>query len=413
MPYDLLIAGGRVFDPGQGIDGVMDIAIKGGRIAAIWPDLAAGEATRLMQLTPDRYVVPGLIDVHTHFMYGSQTPGVNWQAAAPDVAGVLSGVTTIVDAGTVGAWNFGIYPLYIQPTARTRTIAFLNIGRVGIVGQPLWLPDVYHPDEVDLDSTIKACAAHPESIKGIKLRLVGPVLAEGGEKLIALAKQAARETGLPMMVHIGDLLTKDTATAPGLTRALLRTLEPGDIVTHVCTAHPGGVLDANGRIIPELREAAERGVFFDPASGRNNFNADVCRRLADQGFHPDTISTDMSTPGRSIVVFSLMECISKFLALGYTFAQVIRMTTANAARVLGMEGEIGALAVGRVADITVLEIATGAWQFEDAWGQTFTGEQAIVPVQTIRAGEMVAPDWGPHPWGWLPREAGGLPQAEQ
>lgn len=405
MPYDLVIVGGRVLDPGQGLDGVMDVAVADGRIAAIGPGLVADGAARVMQLTADRYVVPGLIDVHTHFMYGSQTPGVNWQAAPPDLAGVLSGVTTIVDAGTVGAWNFGIYPLYIHGKTKTRTIAFLNIGRVGIVGQPLWRPDLYHPDEVDLDATIAACASHPDAIRGIKLRLVGPVLAEGGEALIAKAALAARETKLPLMVHIGDLLTKNTAAAPGLTRCLLRALEPGDIVTHVCTAHPGGVLDGNGRLMPELREAAARGVFFDPASGRNNFNAEVCRRLADQGFHPDTISTDMSTPGRTTIVFSLVECMSKFLALGYSLEQVIRMTTTNAARALGLADQIGALAAGRVADITVLEVAGGRWQFEDAWNQTFRGEQAIVPVHTIRAGELIAPDWGPHPWGWLPKAA--------
>jgi dihydroorotase len=407
VPYDLVITGGRVFDPGQGLDAVMDVAVEAGHIAAIGPGLAPDESTRVMQLTPDRYVVPGLIDVHTHFMYGSQTPGVNWQASPPDVAGVLSGVTTILDAGTVGAWNFGIYPLYIAGKTRTRTVAFLNIGRVGIVGQPLWRPDVEHPDEVDLESTIRACAAHPDAIKGIKLRLVGPVLADGGEALIARAKQAARETKLPMMVHIGDLLTKNTTTAPDLTRGLLRTLEPGDIVTHVCTAHPGGVLDGNKKVIPELKEAAARGVFFDPASGRNNFNADVCRRLADQGFHPDTISTDMSTPGRSTIVFSLVECMSKFLALGYSLERVIRMTTTNAARVLGMEDEIGALAVGREADITVLAVVGGRWEFVDAWNQIFEGERAIVPVQTIRAGELIAPDWGPHPWGWLPKSQDG------
>jgi dihydroorotase len=404
-PYELVITGGRAFDPGQGLDGVIDVAVQDGRIAAIGPGLVAEGAARVMQLTPDRYVVPGLIDVHTHVMYGSQTPGVNWQASPPDIAGVQSGVTTVLDAGTVGAWNFGIYPLYIQGKTKTRTLAFLNIGRVGIVGQPLWRPDVYHPDEVDLASTIQACAAHPDAIKGIKLRLVGSVLAEAGEALIARAKQAARETNLPMMVHIGDLLTKNTAAAPALTRSLLRALEPGDIVTHVCTAHPGGVLDGNNKVLPELREAALRGVFFDPASGRNNFSAEVCRRLADQGFHPDTISTDMSTPGRSTIVFSLTECMSKFLALGYTLEQVIRMTTANAARLLGMEAEIGALAPGREADITVLEVVSGNWEFVDAWGETFNGDQAIVPIHTIRAGELIAPDWGPHPWGWLPKRA--------
>lgn len=402
--YDLVLTGGHVFDPGQSLDGVLDIAVSDGRIAAIGAGLAR-EAARVVQLRPHQYVVPGLIDAHAHVMYGAQTPGVNWQAAPPDLAGVLSGVTAVADAGTVGAWNFGVYPLYIRPQAKTRTVAFLNIGRTGILGQPLGHPDVSHPDEVDLKSTIKACAEHRDAVKGIKLRLVGPVLNDGGgEALIAKALTAARETNLPLMVHIGDTLTK-SAAAPGVTRCLLRSLRPGDIITHICTAHPGGVLDENKRVVPELREVLAQGVLIDSASGRNNFSVDVCRRLADQGIHPHTISTDMSTPGRTSIVFSLLECMAKFMAVGYTFEQVIRMTTTNAARLLGMSDEIGALAVGRVADITVLEVVQGRWEFQDCWGQRFHGEQALVPVHTVRAGELIAPEWGPHPWGWLPKAA--------
>jgi dihydroorotase len=405
MPYDLLITGGRVFDPGQALDGVMDVGVTAGRIEAIGLGLEAEGAGRVVQLTPDRYVVPGLIDIHTHFMLGAASPGFGWQALAPDLAGVASGVTTLLDAGTTGVWNFGIYPHYIQGRSKTRLIAFLNIGRTGVLGQPLLVPDVNHPDEIDIDTTLRVCDANQGAIKGIKLRLVGPVIEAHGEELISKTKEAAREAGLPVMVHIGDLITKNRDRAPGLTRHLLRTLDASDILTHVCTAHPGGVLDANNRLVPELREAQERGVIFDPASGRNNFNYEVCQRLADQQFHPHTISTDISAPGRARIVFSLVESMSKFLALGYTFEEVIRMTTVNAARALGMEGEVGALAVGREADITVLDLVSGRWAFEDAWSEAFYGDRAIAPVHTVRAGELVPPDWGPHPWGWLPREA--------
>ena len=405
MPYDLLITGGHVFDPGQGLDGVMDVGVTDGRIEAIGTGLEAAGAGRVVQLAPDRYVVPGLIDVHTHFMLGAASPGLGWQALAPDMAGVGSGVTTILDAGTVGVWNFGIYPHYIQGKAKTRLIAFLNIGRTGVLGQPLWKPDVNHPDEIDIDSTLKVCAANQEAIKGLKLRLVGPVIETHGQELLSKTREVAREAKLPIMVHVGDLISKSWAHAPELTRHLLKTLDAADILTHVCTAHPGGVLDANHRIVPELREAQARGVFFDPASGRNNFSYEVCQRLADQQFHPHTISTDISSPGRSRIVFSLVESMSKFLALGYSFEEVVRMTTVNAARVLGMEEEIGALAVGRAADLTVLELVSGRWEFQDAWSEAFHGDKAITPVHTVRAGELVPPDWGPHPWGWLPKEA--------
>ncbi len=405
MAYDLILKGGHIFDPGRGLNEVGDIGVTNGIIASVGGSLEAdGDARRVMQLRDDQYVVPGLIDVHTHFMFGSQTPGVNWQASPPEIAGVLSGVTTILDAGTVGAWNFGIFPLYLEGRTKTRLTCFLNIGRVGILGLPRAQPDMYHPDEIDLDGTIKAAAEFPDTIKGIKLRLVGPVIREHGEELIARAKEAAEETNLPLMVHIGDTLTGDREKAPELTRKLLRTLRSGDIVTHVCTAHPGGVLDPENRVLTELRDAESTGVFFDSATGRNNFNYEVCQRLANQGFHPHTISTDMSTPGRREIVYSLTEFMSKFLAMGYSFEDVIRMTTTNAAQVLGTEDTLGALGTGREADITILERVTGKWEFEDCSGNLFYGDQAIVPVHTIRAGEMISPDWGPHPWGWLPKQ---------
>jgi len=144
---------------------------------------------------------------------------------------------------------------------------------------------------------------------------------------------------------------------------------------------------------------------LDPASGRSNFSIEVARRQADLGLHPDTISTDMSTPGRSEVVHSLMECMAKFMALGYSLEDVVRMTTVNAARALGKDAELGAIVVGREADLTIMDVLPGRWKFADCRQEAFTGEHAIVPVQTVRGGELFAPDWGPYPWGWLPEEA--------
>lgn len=407
MGYDLVIKGGRVFDPGQGLNEVLDIAITAGRIAAIQKDIPVSEGKRhIVVKGPNRYVIPGLIDLHTHVAYGVQTPGVNWQAAHPELAGVHSGVTTVVDCGTTGAYNFGIVPTHIIGKTRTRLICFLNIGSYGLLTQPLHAPrpEVVEPKDIDLDSLEKCIETHRGIIKGIKVRLVGPAIDTMGEQLIRAAKEASRNLHLPVMVHIGDLF-RTAKHAPALTRFLLKNLDPRDIVTHICTAHAGGLLDESGRVIPEVQEARARGVIMDPASGRNNFNYHVAQLQAEQGFHPDTISTDMSTPGRGSIVFSLMESMAKFMALGYTLEQVVRMTTANPARALGMEDTLGAIAVGREADLTIMDMVTGTWRFTDAWRQPFTGDNALVPVHTVRAGELIAPDWGPHPWGWLPEEA--------
>jgi dihydroorotase len=402
MPFDLLIKGGHVLDPGQGLDGRVDVAISAGRIAAIQPDIPTSEAARTIDASgANRYVVPGLIDLHTHVAHGAQTRGVNWQAADPDVAGVQSGVTTVVDCGSTGAYNFGLFPTHILPTAKTRVLCFLNVGSQGLMRLHRNEPDVARLEDVDRKAIAGCIEANPGAVSGIKLRLVGNLVTERGPELIQLAKDIAREHHLPLMVHIGDTIGESHAAAE-VTRYLLRTIDAGDILTHLCTHHSGGVMDQAERPVPEVAEARTNGVTLDPANGRSNFSYDIARRQADLGLHPDTISTDMSAPGRAGLVFSLTECMGKFLALGYSLENVLRMTTANPAKALGLQGQLGAVAVGREADVSILDVVPGKWKFTDCRQVTFTGGQAIVPVQAVRAGQLDAPEWGPHPWGWLP-----------
>ena len=190
---------------------------------------------------------------------------------------------------------------------------------------------------------------------------------------------------------------------------MLGVLAPGDILTHMCTARQGSVLDAEGRAIPELLEAKSRGVVLDSAQGRTNFSFRSARMLMDQGILPDTISSDITGGGRTWIVYSLTECMSKFLALGLSIPQVVRMATASPAAALGMSRQLGSLAVGREADLSILQVVHGQWEFQDSFGDTLPGEQALAPVATVRAGSLVMPDWGPHPWGWLPAGRGGVP----
>ena len=187
-----------------------------------------------------------------------------------------------------------------------------------------------------------------------------------------------------------------------MTWQMLDMMAPGDIITHIYTANPGGMLDDNGKVIPQLKEALERGVVLDAAHGRRNLSFDVARSLLDQGIVTDVISSDLTVIGRTYIVYSLTECMSKFLMLGFTLEQVIDKTISAPARGLGMSDTLGALAVGREADITVLDMVEGEWLFTDSFGKTGHGDKAIVPVLAVRAGEVFMPDWGPHPWGWLP-----------
>ncbi|GAA0981520.1 amidohydrolase/deacetylase family metallohydrolase [Acrocarpospora macrocephala] len=402
MEYDLLIRGGRVLDPGQAIDGVLDVAITGGRISALGQDILADQARRVIDVR-GRYVVPGLIDLHTHVAYGAITPGVGMEGCDPDVIGVGSGVTTLVDAGSVGVAAIGVFSAFIQPKARTRIVPYLNIGSHAHT-MPTMV-DVNSMDEIDQDAIARCMAANPGLVQGVKLRLVGPLVAERGKEVFAAAKDVAREYGVPLMIHIGDLSAHRRPNPERLTpitRFALDQLDPGDILTHLCTPNPGG---AQG-MTQALVAARERGVILDSALGRGNFGYRVASEQRELGLAPDTISSDLTAMGQNF--HSLLECMAKFLAVGYSLADVVRMTTVNAAKAIGLEHELGAIAVGREADLTVLDLVEGDFEFVDTAQETFHGGYGLVPVHTVRAGELVPPVWGTHPWGWLPATRGAL-----
>jgi dihydroorotase len=406
MPYDVVIKGGHVLDPGQGLDGPMDIGIAGGRITAIQPHIDDTAAARTVEVRgSNRYVLPGLIDLHTHVAYGATTPGVGMGCVDPDVGGVGSGVTTLLDGGSVGIANVGVFSAHLLPKAKTRVICYVNVGTFAHTTPAS--ADVSRMEDIDRKAIASCVQANPGLISGFKLRLVGPVVQERGEDVVRLAKDIATEHGVPLMVHIGDGRAPDGQQASDLTRYLLKTFTEADILTHLCTPNPGGVMDpsqAARQAIPELQEARASGVVLDSALGRGNFGYEVARRQAEIGLHPDTISSDLTAGGRKFGV-GLLDSMSKFLSLGYTLADVVRMTTTNAARAVGMSETIGALAVGREADISIVDVVEGKWAFTDTIKQPFTGTQAMIPIQTLRAGEFFSPDWGPYPWGWLPAEA--------
>ena len=401
--FDLLIKGGRVIDPASDTDGYLDIGVTNGLVSAIGPNLEDESPGKVMQLKGE-LVIPGMIDLHVHIIQGAATPGVNEISGPPDLAGVSSGVTTVLDAGTVGAWNFGVHLHHVAGKSRTRLLSMLNIGKFGIPGQALRKPEIYTLEDVDQDATIQLANDYKDLIQGVKLRLVGPAVEDLGYELISLAKETAREAKLPLMIHIGDLIGH-SSNAQTLTRHVLKTLEEGDIITHICTSVPGGVLDPNGKVLPELREAEANGVIFDPAHGRSNFNFEVAKMISNQDFHPHTISTDLTLNGRKGPIHGLTETMSKFMAVGYSLEQVIKMVTIAPAKAVKMEKTIGSIKVGSDADISILSHQKGKWKFEDAQGNPFTGEEALIPIHTIIKGDMVSLDWGPHPWGWAPADA--------
>ena len=405
MPYDLVLKGGHVLDPGQGIDAQLDIGVSDGRIVAIEPDLDATDAKQVLEVGgTDRHVVPGLIDMHTHIALGAQTEGVGMGCCDPDDIGVQSGVTTVLDAGSVGVANVGVIAAHVIPKAKTRILTYVNVGSYAHTMPGF--ADVNRIEDINRDAIARAVTANPGFINGVKLRMVGPIMNERGEEIVDLAKAIASEHQIPLMVHIGDMQATNRPSPERideLTAYLLRQFSEGDILTHLCTPHHGGVLDTSRKPIPELAEAHANGVVLDSALGRGNFGYEIAAHQAQLGVLPDTISSDLTAGGLGF--HSLMECMAKFMAVGYSLSDVVRMTTVNAAAAIGHQETLGALAVGREADITVLDHVSGDYKFLDTIGTEFRGSHGLVPVQTVRAGELFAPRWGTHPWGWEPEPA--------
>lgn len=395
--YDLLIKNGHVIDPAKGLNGPLDVAIQDGRIARLAAGIDPLQARRVVDVT-GKLVTPGLIDLHAHVYWGVTSEQVNDLNTPPDSVGVLAGVTTVVDAGSAGFHDLGGFVRYLVPSASTRVLAFLNICRMSVLSALVTEGDRL----IDVEATVRAVEANRRLIRGIKLPLSGQIIDSLGMEAVRRSVRAARETGTHLMVHVGDLRSPASPRAASLTREMLDLLAPGDILTHVCTARAGGVLDEEGHVLPELLEARKRGVVLDSAQGRTNFCFRSASRLMDQGIIPDVISSDLTSGGRARIVYSLTECMSKFLALGLSITQVVRMASANAAAALGMSDELGSLAPGREADLTILEAVVGEWEYVDSVGDILAGDKALVPVAAVRSGRVIMPDWGPHPWGWLP-----------
>ncbi|QYN17885.1 amidohydrolase family protein [Amycolatopsis sp. DSM 110486] len=388
---DLLLIGGEVVDAGAGLSGRLDVAVTGSVITAIGPDLDRAGAARVVDVTGS-LVTAGLVDLHTHVF----APGSALSLDA-DVAGVLSGVTTVVDAGSSGAENFAEFKALL-PSCRTQVVPFVHIGRRGLAVKP----DVTTADDLDPDGVRRVLAENPGLVRGIKVRMVSPALQGPGLEMLRTARAVAREAGVPLMVHVGDI---GGLAGPRVGPETLDLLDAGDIVTHVYTANPGGVLDADGVVLPEALAAAERGVLFDSAHGCKNLSFDVARRVLDQGIPLHAVSTDMTLTGHGEIVFSLTEVLSRYLALGFSVPEVLTMATAGPAAAAGIADRAGRLEVGRPADLSVLDVVSGDWSVSDAVGASLRLDRAFVPVLTVRAGTIVEPGEAPHSWGWAPTPA--------
>jgi dihydroorotase len=361
--YDVLISGGRVIDPSGMVDRIADVALSGGRVAAVQPDLPATGAAQVFDAR-GLIVTPGLIDVHAHI-----------DAEMPPAHCLTTGVTALVDAGTRGADNV-IELVALARRAPNRVRLLLNLGRTGLGGRGELLDFA----NADVAAARGAIEAHRDVIIGIKARLSRGVAGERDLDAIDRAHEITVPLKLPLMVHVGQ------SVAP--MSAIVSRLRAGDIVTHVYAPPPNGILDERGRVFPAVRAARHRGVLFDIGNGRNgHITWEVAERAMAQGFLPDTISSDLTAPGRTDRVFDFPTVLSKFLLLGMRLDRVIASATVNAARAIAPFNTLGTLRVGAPADVAVLELRTGEFEFVDNANTKRSGAQKLVPVAVFADGK--------------------------
>ena len=372
----LLLRGGRLLDPASGLDRRLDVRIQNGSVKAIGVRLPAAGA-KVVDVK-GLFVVPGLIDVHLHLMNGLGAFG-----ADPDLFGVGSGVTTVVDAGSTGHSLFPVFRRYVAEPARSRVLAYVNLSTLGSVGGPGYAT-LADPRLIDEEKIAAVVAANRDRIVGIKVMATGAALGAEGLRPLKRARRLGDNLQLPLLVHIGESWGR--GAEPPQIGEVLTHLRPGDIVTHMFTAHPGGLLDPNGKLLPQVREARDSGILFDVGHGLHNLNFDVARRVLDQGLQPDGVSTDGHRGNRAGPVYDLPTTMAKLMALGFSLSQVVEMATANAARLLRREKELGAIQIGRAADISVLRLEEREWEAVDSQRGTLPAHKALVPVFAIRNG---------------------------
>jgi dihydroorotase len=374
MPDDLVIHGGTVIDPATGTSGRLDLAIADGCVTAVAPHVPldgtadAFDATGLL-------VVPGLVDLHVHVYWG--VADLSIRAGPHDLE---RGATTVVDAGSAGANTFpGFRSFIIEPFAGT-ILAFLNISAMGQIDPQLG--ELHDLRYAMVDRAVEVARANPDLVVGLKVRVSEMLAGPNGLTGLDRALEAAGEIGCPVMVHIGG------SVAP--IEEILGRLRKDDIVTHAFTAWEPGIFDSAGRIVPAALEARARGVRFDVGHGAGSFAFARGEAALAQGFRPDTISSDLHRFNVDGPVFDLATTLSKFLHLGLDVEDVIAMATMAPAAAIGRAGTMGTLAVGAVADVAVLRLEEGRFDFVDSLGTHAEGRRRLVPVATFRAGQRVA-----------------------
>ena len=399
---DILLRGGRVIDPSSGRDGRFDVAVSDGRIVAIEPSIPAEAAREVIDVS-GKLVIAGMIDSHAH-VYQHVTGRFG---LAPDMVGVGSGVTTIVDQGGPSCMTLPGFRAFIAEPAETRVLCFISAYLVGGLEGHLY-PSLYGPDQVDVEATVKAARENPDLVRGIKAHAEIGGVSRWQLEVIKLGKAIARKADLPLYIHLGQLWpvaeSRADITPAEVVRELAPLMDAGDVLAHPFTRHPGGFIDEiTGEVHPAVLAALERGVLVDVGHG-SHFSFQMARRVIDAGIKPNTLGADMhgynvrlgqasddaerrANPFSGVAPFNLTNAMTKLLALGLPLGDVIATVTSGPAQLLRSADGLGSLRVGREADISVLDLLEGGFELSDNSGETVTAAQMIGPCFALRAGK--------------------------
>jgi dihydroorotase len=375
-PWDLLVRGGTLLDPGQAVHARRDVAFQDGRVAAVAETLS-GQAVEVIDAA-GALVTPGLIDLHVHVYHGLRT------GRHADQTSLANGVTTVVDAGSAGWMTLPGLRDYVVPTYRTRVYAFVHLSATGLTINRI-MPELANIDFAQAEEAARAVAENPGFVLGIKVRIAHGATGRDDQanarEALRRARQAADLARTRLMVHVSD--------TPIPLPEVLDHLTAGDIATHIFNGNAEQVLGPDGRLRREVRAAQARGVVLDVGHATVHCDFEVARRAIAEGLRPTTLSTDLHAPPPGRIVYNLRGVMSQFLALGMALEDVVAAVTSRAAAAIGQSDALGSLAPGLAGDAVVLELEDGQFTWTDGFGHELKASRRLRTRHVIRDGRRL------------------------